>query len=244
MSNIWVKVVGFSETERHSLNTLFRLSANNNNAYALWTSEGAAAPHIALIDVDSYEAGLEMASPNFNSNLKLICVGAQATENAWRSFERPVEWSALVNALDELFESQDDVDIDLGIEEPVEKTAPPGIKVSLLVGLSREEGLYLRARLALAGFTDVDEASSAVEAGRRISERHYDLVFLSLALPEADPWALVQTLKDMPTPTRSVIVTTATPSWHAMERAEKLGCAGLLEIPFNPRQVMDLLQKV
>src|SRR4051812_26749439 len=101
MSNIWVKVVGFTETERHSLNTLFRLSAKNNNAYALWTSEGAAAPHIALIDVDSYEAGLEMASPNFNPNLKLICVGARATENAWRSFERPVEWSALVTALDE-----------------------------------------------------------------------------------------------------------------------------------------------
>lgn len=194
--------------------------------------------------MDSYESGLEMASPNFNSNLKLICVGARATENAWRSFERPVEWSALVNALDELFESQADVDIDLGMEESVEKVAPPGIKVSLLVGLSREERLYLRARLALAGLTDVDESSCAVEAGSKISQRHYDLVFLSLALSDADPWALVQTLKDMPTPTSSVIVTTTTPSWHAMERAEQMGCTGLLEIPFNPRQVIDLLQKV
>jgi AmiR/NasT family two-component response regulator len=55
---------------------------------------------------------------------------------------------------------------------------------------------------------------------------------------------LVQALQELPTPTRSVIVATATPSWSAMEQAEGLGCAGLLEIPFDPRQVVDLLEKV
>ncbi|MDP3654486.1 MAG: hypothetical protein Q8R67_22715 [Rhodoferax sp.] len=244
VSNIGVKVVGFSEAERHSLNTLFRLSAHNNTAYALWVPEGASAPHVALIDTDCYEAGLEVASPSFNANLKLICVGGRTVKNAWRSFARPVDWRALLHTLDELFASQADVDIDLGMEEPVDKTAPPGIKVSLLVGLCREDRLYLRARLALAGLTDVDESPSVVDAGKQVAQRHYDLVILGMGVSDADPWALVQSLKEMPTPICSVIVVTAAPSWHAMERAEALGCTGLLEIPFNPRQVIDLLQKV
>lgn len=243
-SNIGVKVVGFSEAERHSLNTLFRLSAHKNTAYALWAPDGACAPHVALIDTDCYEAGLEVASPNFNVNLKLICVGARPVENAWQSFQRPVDWSALLQTLDELFESQADVDIDLGMEEPVDKTAPPGIKVSLLVGMSREDGLYLRARLALAGLTEVDESPSVADAEKQVAQRHYDLVIIGIGAHDEASWALVQSLKEMPTPIGSVIVATTAPSWHAMERAEGLGCTGLLEIPFNPRQVIDLLQKV
>lgn len=237
-------MVGFSESERHSLNTLFRLSTHNNTAYALWTPEGAYAPHVALIDMDCYEAGLEVASPSFNTNLKLICVGARTVEKAWRSFKRPVDWTALVHTLDELFESPADVDIDLGLEEPVDKTAPPGIKVTLLVGLQREEGLYLRARLALAGLTEVDESPSLADAGQHLAQRHYDLVILGVGMSDEPSWALVQSLKEMPAPVGAVIAVTAAPSWHAMERAERLGCTGLLEIPFHPRQVIDLLQKV
>lgn len=243
-STIWVKVLGFSDAERHSLNTLFRLSAHHDAAYALWTADVGAPPNVALVDVDSYEADLDRASPSFNGNLKRICVGSRATDNAWRSLQRPVDWNMLVQVLDELFASQEDVDIDIFEEEPSERTVPPGVKVSLVVGLTREERLYLRARLALAGLLDVDDAETAVEASVRISQRHYDLVIISLELADAEPWALVQTLQDMPTPTGSVIVVTALPSWRAMEQAERLGCTGLLEIPFNPRQVMDLLERV
>jgi CheY-like chemotaxis protein len=243
-SNIWVKVVGFSDVERHSLNTLFRLSSVRETAYALWSPEVGAPPQVALIDVDSYGANLELALPSFNANLKRICVGTQGQDNAWHSFQRPVDWRALVRVLDGLFAVPGAVDIDIGLESPSEKTVPPGVKTTLLVGMGRENRLYLRARLALAGLTDVDEAETGAEAGARISQRYYDLVIMGLDLPDADPWALVQTLHDLPTPIRSVVVATAAPSWSTMERAERLGCTGLLEIPFNPRQLIALLEKV
>lgn len=242
-SNIWIKVVGFSDTERHSLNTLFRLSSRYDTHYALWSPEAPSPPHVALIDMDSYGAGLELASPSFNSKLKLICVGTKAPAGAWHVFQRPVDWNALVRVLDGLFATPG-VDIDLDWEVPSERTAPPGAKTTLLVGMTRESRLYLRARLALAGLTDVDDTDTAVEAGAKIAQKNYDLAIVGLELSDADPWALVQTLQEMPTPIRSVIVATAAPSWSAMERAERQGCAGLLDIPFNPRQVLDLLQKV
>ncbi|MDE2416201.1 MAG: hypothetical protein KGN32_00185 [Burkholderiales bacterium] len=241
-SPTWVKVVGFSDSERHSLNTMFRLSEHMNPTYMLWTPETPSQPHVALIDVDSYEGGLELGSPRFNQNLKVICVGARAPANAWRTFERPVDWSALLDVLDDLFAPRPFEESEPG--QLVEKQVPPGVKVTLLVGLARPDRLYLRARLALAGLTEVEDVDTAADAAVKVSQRQYDLVVVSLELIDADPWVLVQTLKDMPTPVRSTIVATDAPTWRAMEMAEDLGCIGLLEIPFEPQQVMDLLQKV
>ena len=241
--NIWVKVVGFSDVERHSLNTLFRLSARRSPSYGLWTADLPSPPHVALIDVDSYEAGLELASPRLNPHLKLICVGRKAPDHAWRSFQRPVDWNAMVQVLDGLFASLTDVDIDLDLSEPQEKLVPPGVRVSLLVGMTKEQGFYLRARLALAGLTDVDDAPTADLASECLMQRHYDVVIISAALTDADPWGLLRSLEGLMAPPKSVMMVTQSPTWTVMEHAEKLGCLGLIEIPFNPLQVMGLLQR-
>jgi CheY-like chemotaxis protein len=237
-----IKVLGFTDVERHSLNTLFRLSTRRVPSYQLWTPECGVAPHIALIDVDSYEAGVEMESPSFSPNLRVISVGAKVPASGWRCFVRPMDWVGLVRELDALFASAVDVDIDLdALHDPI---APPGVAVGLIVGLTPEERMYLRARLALAGHTELDEAPTAASASELLSQRHYDLMIIALELQDADPWMMVEALKDMPAPPRSVVLATSSPTWSVMERADRLGCAGLLEMPFSPRQVMGLLQKI
>lgn len=241
---VWVKVVGFTDVERHSLNTLFRLSERMVPSYVLWTREAPSPPHVVLLDMDSYEAELVRASPNFNPHTKLICVGDRPPADAWRAFARPVDWPALVQVLDSLFSNQGDVDIDIGLHTEIEKPVPPGLRVSLLVGFAPEEHMYLRARLAIAGLTDVDEADTAAQALERIQQRRYNLVALSLDVTDSDPWALVDALNALPEPPHAVVVATGAPTWSNMERAEHKGCMGLLEIPFNPRQVISLLQKV
>lgn len=150
----------------------------------------------------------------------------------------------MVQALDGLFASQSHVDVATGLDTLGEQAVPPGVRVTLLVGLTHEQGMYLRARLSLAGLADVDEALTADEASACVARRHYDVVIVSLELGDADAWALVQMFKAMLAPPQAVIVTTANPSWPVMERAEQAGCVGLLEIPFNPPQVMGLLQMV
>ncbi|MFZ2307055.1 MAG: hypothetical protein WAW73_08385 [Rhodoferax sp.] len=242
-STIWVKVVGFSAIERHSLNTLFRLSAHQMPEYCLWTPDAPAPPHVSLIDMDCHEAEVELASPTFNPHAKIICVGAKSHEQAWRSFPRPVDWNAMVQVLDGLFATQGYVDVDTGFDTMADD-APPGMRVTLLVGLKLEERMYLRARLSLAGLTDVDEADTAEQASSAVSRRHYDVAIVSLELSDADPWALVQTFQGLMVPPQAIIVASENPTWPAMEKAEKMGCIGLLEIPFNPPQVLGLLHKV
>lgn len=242
----WVKVVGFTDVERHSLNTFFRLSDRLVPSYALWTPDQRALPHLVLLDTDSYEGMMELESPGFNPRVKLICVGTKPRPDAWRNYTRPVDWGLLVKALDQLFLPPTALDLDLNLEPDTAPAnlAPPGRKQVLLVGLERNDALYLRARFSLAGITEIDDVQTAALASEQLMRKQYNLVAVSLELPDADPWALVESLKGDGASACSVIVSTHAPSWRAMERAERLGCEGLLEIPFLPQQVMELIRRV
>lgn len=244
-STIWIKVVGFSTAERHSLNTLMRLSSRQTPCYAVWTPECPTPAHLWLVDMDAHEAEVALASPAFNPHQKVVAVGRRPLTGAYRTFRRPVDWTAMVQVLDGLFVSPPpSMTIDTGFEDLGASTVPPGVRVSLLVGMRPEERFYLRARLALAGLTDVDECQTAERARACIARRHYDVVVVSLELEDMDTWALLTQLQAEEGAAHALIVTTSKPSWAVMEKAEAAGCIGLLEIPFNPPQVASLLQKV
>lgn len=199
-------------------------------------------PHLALIDVESYEAGLALASPGLNRNLKLICVGTGAPAHAWRVFSRPLNWTAVLHAMDQLF-AHGGVDIDLDIEGQGSSVIPPGVRLTLLVDRSRDERLYLRARLSLAGLIEVDEVDSVGQAMAKVRERHYDLVVVDVDTPD-DPWGLVERLVAHDPPIGSVVVTTTNNSWQMHERAEQAGCRAVLEKPYDPGHVFRVLQMV
>jgi hypothetical protein len=264
VAGILVQVLGFSDVERHSFNTLFRLSSRQIPSYQLWTPESASPPHVAVIDGDSYEAMLELESPSFNPNLKIISVGSEAPERAWRHFTRPVDWTALIGELDVLFASIADMDFDLETGEIANQDRlPPGLTQCMLVGLNAGQRLYLRARLALAGFTQLEEVETLHAARHKLALRRYELVIVDAALEFMEDteatlpisqsreaalvggaWDWVEQLKTLPTVPRSLVLACTAPTGADTERAEKLGCKGLLEIPFVPRQVANLLQKI
>ena len=242
---VWVKVVGFSDAERHSLNTIFRVSRPDGPNYVLWTPEDAASPNVAVIDVDSYEAGLDMVSPGFNPHLKMIAVGDSAPLGAWRAVQRPVDWAAMVQMLDELFSVQQEVDIDIFADTfPAPLSTPPGLRTALLVGLPPECAYYLRARLALAGVLVVDEAQSLAQCSDKLTERSYELAVVYVDPATQDPWRYAKYLQDLPQPPCTVLGVMPSPDFRALRLAESMGCAALLEVPFNPQQVIAALQRV
>jgi len=241
-STVFVKVVGFRDVERHALNTVFRVSAEQPTCYALWTPESPVMPHIALIDVESYAAGMALASPGLNPHLKLICVGEGAPKRAWRVFPRPINWAAILHCMDLLF-AQSGVDIGIDAEEQVSTVIPPGVRQTLLVEPIRDDRLYLRARLSLAGLIDVDEVESSAQASIRLRERHYDIVIVNVDMLD-EPWALVERLVWAKPPIESVVVTTVNRSWAMHERAEQAGCRALLDKPFDPSLVYRVFQMV
>jgi CheY-like chemotaxis protein len=193
---------------------------------------------------------MEMDSPQANPNLPLVCVGSTPNEKAWKSLTRPVDWAALLNLLDSRFAapvpaaSGVDINLDADFEDTRPPEVSPGRRQALLVGFGREHCLYLRTRLALAGMSSIVEEATVQQAQEQIARIGFNVVVVSLDMADADPWSLVETIRKSPTEASSVIVVSAAPTWKATEKAEQLGCIGLLEIPFSPPQVVQLLQKI
>ena len=122
--------------------------------------------------------------------------------------------------------------------------SPPGVRHTLLVDASRNDRLYLRARLSLAGLIDVEEVESVAQAQNHLREGpHYDVVIVDVDMVD-DPWALVERLVVAEPPIGSVLVTTANRSWAMHERAEQAGCRALLDKPFDPSHISRVLQLV
>ena len=241
---VFVKVVGFTDVERHALNTVFRLSRERAVSYSLWTPESPVAPHLGLIDCESYEARLELASPGHNTNLKLICVGTGAPETAWKTFARPLHWPTVVQAMDSLFVAPSAPDIIVDFDVDYMDALPPGVKVSLLVDPSRDQRMYLRARLALAGLMEVEEAETGAQAVEMARRRHFDLVIASLDVTDMEGWKLIERLVALEPVIGRVVLSTTDTSWHMQESAERAGCFAVLQRPFDPGQVIQVLQKI
>ena len=196
MQRIFVKVIGFADVERHALNTLFRLSDERAVSYALWQSELGVEAQLLLVDSDSHEGRIEFESPA-HAHLKAIWVGPGSPERAWRSFERPVQWTEVVAAMDRLFQPPPDIEIGLDFDmdeaqdtQPPEPSAPA--RRALIACADRDERLYLRARLALADLTQADEAENAADALDLARRHQYTVALVDFRLPGQGGWDLVK----------------------------------------------------
>lgn len=243
---VFVKVIGFTDVERHALNTVFRLSEQRETIYSPWLPEAPDSPQLALIDGQSYEARLELESPK-NSEQKLIWVGAVAPAEAWRTFERPISWPEVVNAMDQLFAPLDALDFDLGYDSGSADTVPPElppVKRALIASADRDERLYMRARLALADLTQADEAESGAQALELTRTHQYSVALVDFSLPDVDGWAFLKELGETRPAIPHVILTKAQASVPERLRAWLGGAKGLVGKPPHPGKLQALLERV
>ena len=235
---IYIKVVGFSDEERHTLNTVFRLSEQCRTMYQLWTTTAAEPARVALLDGQSWEARVEAESP-LHRDLRLLWVGANPSAGIWRSFERPIQWPAIVESLDTLFSPNESVDLPSG-ETPESAMSD---KQALIVSADRDERLYLRARLALARLTQADEADSGLQAVELVRGKKYDVALVASSLSDIDAWALLRQLKGGRHPVPHIALTKAARSVSERMRAWAGGTA-LLEDPPDAERLDAWLSRI
>ena len=240
---VFIKVVGFSDEERHALNTVFRLSEQCLTMYQLWTPVAPEPPRVALLDGQSWEARVEAESP-FNKDVKIVWVGGDPPPNAWRSFLRPLVWPEIVEAMDSIFLPDRPVDFDLEIGAGPAAPAEMSNKRALIVGTSRDDRLYLRARLALAKLTQADEAENAAGALELARGNQYDLALVDFELKDMDPWALLRQLRQGKQPIAHVAITNAPRRLPDLVRAWMAGAEALLGRPPHPARLSAWLKSV
>lgn len=244
---VFIKVVGFTDVERHALNTVFRLSEQRDTIYSLWLADAPAPPQLALVDGQSYESGVDAQSPE-GAALKVVWVGDAPPPHAWRVFERPIAWPEVVNAMDELVAAQAlDFDLGLGEDATAPDTLPPDeppARRALIASADRNERLYLRAKLALARLTQADEAETGAQALELTRQHQYELAVMDFSLPDVDGWALLKELAAARPPIPHVIVTKDKPSVPDRVRGWFAGAEGFFDKPPHPGKLHELLQRI
>ncbi|MES2975743.1 MAG: response regulator [Pseudomonadota bacterium] len=239
---VFVKVVGFTDVERHALNTMFRLSDERLTTYALWTPDAPEAAKLALFDGQSQEARQALESPNSEPDMQLIWVGAISPAHAARTFVRPLVWPDVVQAMDELFAAPPVVDFDLDFE-PVQRVGPNAAKCALIASPDPGERFYLRAKLASVDLLEADEAATAAEVEAALKTQAYDVILLDLDLPDVNGWELLRKLV-LHRPPVPVICMTAQLTVGARIRGWLAGAEACLGKPPHPGKLQELLRKV
>ena len=239
---VFVKVVGFTDVERHALNTMFRLSDERVTTYAVWAPGAPESPKLALIDGQAHEARQALESPNEDPDMKLIWVGAITPAHASRTIVRPLVWPEVLQAMDELFAPPPVVDFDLDFE-PV---AQPGARTArriLIASADAGNRFYLRAKLSSVGLLDADEAVSGAEVQELLKGTSYQAILLDLDLPDVIGWELLRRLTAI-RPAVPVIAMTAQAGPMARLRARLAGAQACFGKPPHPGDLQTLLQGI
>jgi CheY-like chemotaxis protein len=236
---VFIKVVGFSDEERHTLNTVFRLSEQCLTMYQLWTPAAPEPPRVALLDGQSWEARVEAESP-LHRDLRLFWVGANPPPAVFRDFPRPLSWPDVIAALDQVFNPETGVDSGIG-EGPDSVMSQ---KQALIVSADRDQRLYLRARLALARLTLADEAETGAEALHLARSKKYDLALVDCNLSDVDPWTLLRQLRQGAHAIRHVAMTQAERSVSERVRGWLGGAGAVLEDPPHPERLDAWLSQI
>lgn len=207
---IYVNVVGFTDKERHALNTVFRLSddANREVRYAPWVpslkSTAATGMHaeVVLVDGDSAEAVLSHAKA-MPAGQRLIWVGSHAPEHAWRVWDRPIQWASVLHDLDAAFAAKQAdsgfLDFDVSIPQPLflDSGEPaPKVRRALLVGAKGKDLLALRSHLQGAGVEEFDETDQTDYAAELIGRHSYCCGVFNMDDAHLDAWALARLFAD------------------------------------------------
>lgn len=260
---IYVSVVGFTDVERHALNTVFRLSEERDLAYAPWaplTAPGAPQPslraEVALVDGESAEAVLSHAR-EMPPGHRLIWVGPDAPEHAWRVLERPIQWAHVLNDLDAVFAARQAdsgyLDLDVTAPSPLDGGVSSVLPArrALLVGLSLRDRELLAAPLQHAGIEEIDEVSTTESALERIGRYSYNCGVFNLDDHHLDGWALARLFGENNAGALRVALSEhAGPlgAWWSRRRvrrdSQRAGIHALLARPLDIKQVLPWLERL
>ena len=98
-----VDVIGFNETERIVLGSIFNLSATRSPSYSSFTRidpAGLEHPDLYLVDSDDHASVVALLRRNGDGKIPTLLVGDDDHNTGWSLLARPLQWARLFAALD------------------------------------------------------------------------------------------------------------------------------------------------
>lgn len=265
-----VAVVGFNQTERIVLGSIFGLSARRNPSFVAFTPKPDTAPDLFLIDADDRRCADFLRAVTAKSKAPIILVGD--SDHGTRHFvlPRPLRHGAALamfsQAMQERFRPATDTSPIVPKPEvrapapvvvapaapvaavaqatPVQHPASASSDRVLVVDDSLAVRKFMETKLAPYAFA-VDFAESGEQAIGFTGERSYTCVFLDVILPGVDGYQVCKLIKSKKSAGKStaVVMLTSRSSPFDKIRGTMAGCDAYLTKPVDEDRLLEVISK-
>ena len=263
-----VDVIGFADVERSMLASIFALAARRDPGFAQFEpgTSGGRTPDLYLVDADNPEALGEFKALRKRASLPAVLIGTSAHGTGCTVLPRPLQWARLLQALDDLVSSGDDVAI-APVPAPAvdprrslpgaalgRSNAPQGAAAAagqrmlgdtvLVVDDNATVRAFMQAKLAPFGF-DVDFAETGEEAIGLSGQNEYTCVFLDVVLPGIDGYQVCKLIKSNKQAIKktAVVMLTSRSSPFDKLRGSLAGCDEYLTKPLDEDRLLEVIAK-
>lgn len=246
MRTVWIKTVGLTAVDVESVHTALQLGGSHDVHYRPWEpGENQDEAHVLIMDADSFDAGLELLSLPNNIPPHIIRVGSCAAQEGVYQLTRPLVGTDLLALLDSWFDN-----VPLSRPSPLNATIRmnnrPVVRQVLLASLPLEEAMYLRARMALAYMTDLEDLNVVPEwlEHKKVPQHVWQYAFVYVHGEQPDAWKWLQSLRSMEFKPEKIIAVLAPKYSHLAQECIHRGCSSVLQAPLQPASVIACLQSL
>ncbi len=253
-----VDVIGFNQTERLLLSSIFGLAARRDPSFVQRDSAASKPADLYLVDGSDAAAMAEFRAVRSRYSAPAVLIGEADPQSGLPALPRPIQWARLLQSFD---------DAVLGAQRSIEnektmvlrRTAPPAAPAAaphpaqkakqfadsvLVVDDNLTVRKFMEAKLAPYGFS-ADFAETGEEAVGLTGSKEYTCVFLDVVLPGIDGYQVCKLIKSNKQAVKrtAVVMLTSRSSPFDKLRGSLAGCDEYLTKPVDENRLLEVIAK-
>jgi twitching motility two-component system response regulator PilG len=231
-SDYTVDVIGFNQTERLLISSIFGLAARRDPSFVQRDAKSATTADLYLVDGSDEKAMSEFQAVRARFPAPAVLVGG--SDPALPSLQRPLQWARLLQSFDDAVQGSG-------------KAASPAKQATasvLVVDDNATVRKFMEAKLAPYGFR-ADFAESGEQAVGLTANNEYTCVFLDVVLPGIDGYQVCKLIKGNKQAVKrtAVVMLTSRSSPFDKLRGSLAGCDEYLTKPVDENHLLEVIAK-
>jgi twitching motility two-component system response regulator PilG len=268
-----VDVIGFNETERLMLSSIFGLAARRDPSFQQREPSSAQRTDLYLVDADNDAAMAEFLAIRGRVPAPALLIGAADRDTGLPLLSRPLQWARVLQSFDDAVQGTAPVtstenektmllqrtSTGIGARTPApgaagpKSTTHPAAAVArprrpadavLVVDDNATVRKFMETRLAPYGF-NVDFAETGEQAVGLTGTKEYTCVFLDVVLPGIDGYQVCKLIKGNKQAVKrtAVVMLTSRSSPFDKLRGSLAGCDEYLTKPVDENHLLEVIAK-
>src|SRR5262245_259616 len=237
-SDYTVDVIGFNQTERLLISSIFGLAARRDPSFVQRDAKSTKNADLYLVDGSDEKAMSEFNAVRARFPAPAVLVGGSDPALSSSSLQRPIQWARLLQRFDDAVQGSGRAPV-----HARQGTASATASV-LVVDDNATVRKFMEAKLAPYGFR-ADFAESGEQAVGLTASNEYTCVFLDVVLPGIDGYQvckLIKSNKQAVKRTAVVMLTSRSSSFDKL-RGSLAGCDEYLTKPVDENHLLEVIAK-